>query len=214
MLTNDVADINVLKSYRDWFKQEAVYEKETATLNKNNKELAETLNWIIGRLEGNPASMMRGSKPSDKDLLRLLKYIEEELLDLEEGLLTLPKSAVRDKTAAEISKMLVETRSYTLFVTEGFFAENENSLTKEEVKALTNPSLKQYAGEPTVLRTLPVGTRFYCHNGAYHGRVIKKDGEKSIVVNDEPDSNARRITEHNAVLAITVLRKFEEYTFN
>lgn len=211
MLTSSKVGLDVLKRYSNWFEEERLFKNKIGDI---NKEFAKTLNWIIGRLEGNPTSMVRGSKPSDKDLLRLLKYIEEDLLNLEEGLITLPKTVISSKTLEDTSKMIEETRAYTLFVNEGFFNENENSLTTEEFKALTHPSLKQYAGVPTVLRTLPVGTRFYCHNGAYHGRVIKKDGEKRIAVNDEPDSNARIITEHNAVLAITVLRKFEEYTCN
>ncbi len=40
----------------------------------------------------------------------------------------------------------------------------------------------QYGGTPTLMNTLPVGTKFYVCNGAWNGTITEKNGIKHVKV--------------------------------
>jgi len=43
----------------------------------------------------------------------------------------------------------------------------------------------RYGGVKTIMRTLPVGTKFYVHNGVWEGEVVEVNGEKGISIGGE-----------------------------
>jgi len=51
------------------------------------------------------------------------------------------------------------------------------------------------------MRALPVGTRFYVHNGAWHGQIVEDDGEKRVLVEETGDVHPMR---DNPEIEITI----------
>lgn len=44
------------------------------------------------------------------------------------------------------------------------------------------PRYAPYGGRPTLMHTLPVGTKFYVHNGCWKGQIVEKDNFKHLKI--------------------------------
>lgn len=56
-----------------------------------------------------------------------------------------------------------------------------------------------YGGTTTVIKSLPVGTKFYVHNGAWNGEIISRDGVKCVLIEGEKVENAREIKDERTL---------------
>lgn len=52
-----------------------------------------------------------------------------------------------------------------------------------------------YGGTRTVMSTLPVGTKFYVHNGAWNGEIIDVNNQKKLLIEGDDMKNARDIVD-------------------
>lgn len=65
----------------------------------------------------------------------------------------------------------------------------------KQVTVTTIQEPRRHGGTRTVLSTLPVGTKFYVHNGAWNGEIIDVNNQKKLLIEGDNMKNARNIVD-------------------
>ena len=65
---------------------------------------------------------------------------------------------------------------------------------------------EDYGGTITDMMTLPVGTKFYVHNGAWNGEIVEKNKAKCIKIKGQGTIKIDKEDMENRMLSISIVK--------